>query len=209
MTILRFVLGAAIILVAGLLSVTFAWSFLRGSGPLPSPGPLPHPVQRALDEPLDLPAPDGFTFTAVDDYEVEALIASRKRYRWDREAEVSPVDLLLVWGDAAAHGNPQVVSWSQRDRFGYWNWPSDGSLRLTDGGINSLAANTHIIPPTDDPATCRQILALRRGDHVRLRGYLVNIRADKGWWWKTSRARGDTWGGACEVFYVTEVERLG
>lgn len=208
MTPVKIVLGAALIVVAAVASLSIAHRVWAASGPLPSVGVLPEPRQEKLDYLKPLPGTPKHEFWALDSYEIEALVVSRKRYRWDREAEVSPVDLLLAWGEVAAHGNPERIRWSQRGRFGYWRYGGNNPPTVTGGTLNRSAANVHLIPPPDDSFVRRQILRIRRGDHVRLTGYLVRVEATSGWRWVSSRTRNDTGSGACEVIYVTNVEWL-
>ena len=73
----------------------------------------------------------------------------------------------------------------------------------------SDAANTHIIPANDE---IRDLVGyIRRGDHIKLKGYLVNVSgyrdADRATFvWNSSTSRTDTGPHSCEVFYVTSVE---
>ena len=51
---------------------------------------------------------------------------------------------------------------------------------------------------------------VRRGDHIRIKGYLVNVDAVKpngseSYYWHSSTSRTDTGDGACEVIYATEI----
>ena len=68
----------------------------------------------------------------------------------------------------------------------------------------------HIIPASDDVRW--KLKMLRAGDHIRLRGYLVDvdgIRSDGAtFYWHSSTTRTDTGDGACEVIYTTGIEWL-
>lgn len=176
----------------------------RGGG-IDGAGPFPEPVQTPLDEPLPLAAPDGFAIEATDEYEVEAVVLSRRRYRFDAGAAIAPVDLLLGWGPVAVEPAVNAIKWSQGDRWGYWRWGSEGPPSSV-GDIADHCANTHIVPDFSSTWMRRELLSLDRGDHVRLGGYLVEIRGDNGWKWDSSRSRTDRGDGSCEVFYVTSCE---
>jgi hypothetical protein len=64
----------------------------------------------------------------------------------------------------------------------------------------------HMIPAND---TVAQALAdVRKHDHVRIDGWLVEADAPDGWRWRSSTTRDDTGGGACEVVYVCAITRL-
>jgi len=174
--------------------------------PLPAPGPLGEPRQRELATPRELPAPKGFTITATHEYDVTAVVVSRKRYRLDHEASVCPVDVILAWGPLTEEPNNEAIKWRQGGRWGYWRPLEEATVSTSS--IARYAANTHLVPPEDDPATRSAVMALRRGDVVRLSGYLVNIMGDDGWRWSSSRTRTDTGDGSCELFYVTGFENL-
>lgn len=57
-----------------------------------------------------------------------------------------------------------------------------------------------MIPARKDIA--RSLKKLRQGDIITLRGYLVDVDHDSGWYWRTSTSRTDTGSGACEIVYV-------
>ena len=50
------------------------------------------------------------------------------------------------------------------------------------------------------------------GDHIKIKGYLVNVTASNSKndviWWNSSTIRSDTGDGACELIYVTDLEFL-
>ena len=47
---------------------------------------------------------------------------------------------------------------------------------------------------------------IRRGDIVRIRGFLVDVDHDSGFFWRTSLSRDDTGNGSCEILYVDWIE---
>ena len=76
--------------------------------------------------------------------------------------------------------------------------------------VSIQSANTHVIAA--DSSVKSVINRIRRGDHVHLKGYLVNIigmgSGGKSFSWNSSISRTDSGNGACEVFYVTEAKIL-
>ena len=144
-------------------------------------------------------------------YSLDALVVSTKEYDGSGVADkLSPVDLGLAWGDVAAKNRQVDFHWEQRNRWIYWQLDSYSDLMSVGGeeAIERQVSNNHIIPATNDIK--KQVLKIRRGDRVRLEGYLVDVSGqnDKGAWieWDSSVTREDTGDGACEVFYVTKVE---
>jgi hypothetical protein len=166
---------------------------------------LEEPVQTRLQQAFTVANIDEYTITAMDEYTVDALVLSTKRYYMDREANVSPVDFLLAWGPVAEDSAPNDIRWSQGWRWGEYRFEY-GDTDLRESTIDRNTANTHIIPDPADPELRSALLSVRRGDVVRMKGYLVNVSAPDGWRWISSRSRHDTGGGACEIFYVTELE---
>ncbi|MBO6151990.1 MAG: hypothetical protein J6O15_05255, partial [Acinetobacter sp.] len=64
-------------------------------------------------------------------------------------------------------------------------------------------SNMHIIPA--NPTIAKQIKNVKRGDLVRLKGDLVEIK-DKDLVWTSSLTATDTGDGACELFRVSSIE---
>lgn len=193
------------LVLTGLLAIVAVGYHAMKPAVLQPVGPYSAPVQQPLDLDLTLAAPDGYTIVPTDTYEVDALILSRARYRWDREADLSPVDFLLGWGVATTEPTLSAVHWSQSGRWGFWQW--GGELPIAQRTLENNVANTHIIPDYSDPSLRDELLSLGRGDAVHLSGYLVRITGEDGYRWQSSRSRSDTGDGSCEVFYVTYFER--
>lgn len=193
------------LILVGLVATAGLASSWMWPSPLQPVGPYPEPMQQRLDDELELAAPPGYRIVPTDSYDIQALVLSRARYRWDREADLSPVDLLLAWGPATMEPIVDQVAWSQSGRWGFWRWSGDVSINQSE--LEHNVANVHIIPNPDDYTVRNDVLSIRRGDSVRLQGYLVQISGDDGYRWNSSRSRKDTGDGSCEVFYVTSVER--
>lgn len=161
---------------------------------LPSPrqGPVPDAEPWSLGT---------YTVTPLASYEVDAVVLASRSYRGDREADASPLDLALGWGAMADVDVIASFDVSQQDRWYYVRWTRSP---LATQEIVRHSANTHILPATDDIQSTLE--AVRPGDFVRLRGYLVELSAPDGWRWRSSLTRDDTGAGACEVLWVESVE---
>jgi hypothetical protein len=61
----------------------------------------------------------------------------------------------------------------------------------------------HIVPANE--AVEEALGSIRRGQIIGLTGYLIAVRSDDGWHWRSSLSRTDSGDGACEVVWV---ERL-
>jgi len=149
-------------------------------------------------------------------------IARGKRYRimprfkWDESARVMseepysagaagaliPVDWVLAWGPVLGPPYAGRIHYTQLTRFYLWG-TSDGSLDR--GTIVTHTANTHVIPAT--ARLRRAATSVRRGDDVRLEGWLVDVDGidNPSFHWKTSISRSDEGPGGCETVYLTRL----
>lgn len=122
---------------------------------------------------------------------------------------LSPKDVGLSWGFLAREENHKKISWqSSPNRFLYWSTKDMEWLRKVGGtgAVNINSSNSHLIP--SDEKTEKLISNIDKNDFIRIEGYLVNIRGEKGnkyYTWNSSTSRYDTGDGACEVVYVTDV----
>ncbi|GAB3099317.1 hypothetical protein [Lysobacter terrae] len=144
------------------------------------------------------------TLTPLAGFSIDARVLSRRDYRSDREAELSPVDLALGWGRMRNDDVLARLDISQSARWYHYHY--SGEPPIPQNEIDRSAANMHMIPASDDIAsTLREVEA---GERVRIDGWLVEAQAPDGWRWRSSTSRDDTGGGACEVIYVCAVTRL-
>ncbi|MEM6454373.1 MAG: hypothetical protein AAF772_04690 [Acidobacteriota bacterium] len=148
--------------------------------------------------------------TPLFDYRMVARVMGTKRYRFDREARYSPLDLLVTWGPAADPALDDYVDWSQSARFGFFEYQALPP-GIDNQTIGVHMANTHLIPADDDVAD--RMGDIHRGDLVEIEGMLVTLREewDDGRWyaWTSSTTREDTGAGACEVILVQNVRING
>lgn len=161
------------------------------------------PLQKPLDWPYPALSLGDFSLSPVAEFQIEARILSRRDYRWDTEAALSPMDLLLGWGRMA---DPDVVArirFRQAGRFGFWRV---SEFPIPQREIETSSANIHLIPV--DSQVHRLLRRARAGQSIRLVGYLVNVDRADGWRWRTSLSREDTGSGACEILLVTRVELI-
>jgi len=142
---------------------------------------------------------NGYTLTVLQDYRLEARVLSVQPYHRGREADLSPVDLALGWGQMSDEAVLRNIRVSQSNRFYYW---SVDTFPIPREAIETQSANVHIIPA--NPSLADTLTSVRRGQVVKLKGHLVSVQAQDGWRWKSSLSREDTGNGACELMYVTD-----
>lgn len=172
-------------------------------------GPLhPPPGVLAPAEPVQGPpaSADPWTFRdhqlfSLATFDLQARVLARERYRFDRAAELSPVDFAMGWGPMSDSSVLDALKVWQDGRWYYW---STRSFPIPAGEISSHSANMHMIPSTD--LVQRQLLRVRVGQVVHLRGQLIRAEGRDRWRWASSLSRADSGDGACEVIWVESVE---
>lgn len=131
-------------------------------------------------------------------------ILSRKTYNRDWQAEISPLDLAIGWGELGDTQVDQWVKWRQSGRWYYYHWPEEAPY--DEKYLRTHSSNIHIVPATESLETA--LLNIREDDKILLEGKLIDIEAtsESKWWQnKTSLTRTDSGSGACEILLV---ERL-
>jgi len=159
------------------------------------------PVQEAM-EPIVVYEDDDYSVTAFATFRLEAKVLARERYRNDREADLSPIDLALGWRRMSDQKVVDEIKISQRGRW--YEWRTKGALPIPQRDIEQCSANMHLLPKND--RVRKAMLAVRTGEIISLDGYLVNVSAPDGWSWQSSATRSDTGSGACEVIWVESFE---
>ena len=139
----------------------------------------------------------GYRMIPLARFHIRARILHTERYRFDRPADLSPVDFALGWGCMSDSRVLETISIQQRDRWYFW---SASSLPLPMGEITTHSANMHLIPA--DGGVEKRLLAARPGQLADLSGFLVRAEGKDGWRWVSSLTRADTGDGSCEVVWV-------
>lgn len=142
-----------------------------------------------------------YTIQALETYEGEFRVLSRENYNFGREAELSPVDFALGWGEMAKPEVYKQLSIRQSNRWYHWRYEQAPPIPVQE--IASMSANTHLIPAT--PAIATQLKQIDEDDLIYLKGKLVEVTAADGWQWRSSLSRHDTGAGACELMLVEDV----
>lgn len=169
--------------------------------------PGPGAVALSLPKQADVAAArftfKGYELRPLQSFQVEARILGVERYRRGREADISPVDLALGWGQMSDSAVLEKVKISQSGRFYFWRVDE---FPIPRRDIERSSANMHMIPGND--ALNRRLKALRVGQVVRIEGWLVEAKARDGWRWRSSLTREDTGPGACELVFVQDLRVL-
>jgi hypothetical protein len=189
--------GVALLVVVGLLALVWPEGAVRHP-----PGILVtiEPKQEAVTANKQWVHKD-FRFTALATYDIEARLLSKARYRFDRDAGLSPLDFALGWGCMSDQAVIDKLDINQNGRWYVYRWQNPPPLAREEIGTHS--ANTHLIPSNDEVFS--QLLRVKVGNVVRLQGYLVSIDGREGYNWTSSLSRSDDGGHSCEVMWVESV----
>jgi hypothetical protein len=155
------------------------------------------PLQEALKD-TDSFQYKGYTIKPLASFKLKARVLSRKRYRFDPGAGLSPIDLALGWGPMSDETVLDKLKISQMGRFFYWE--TDGNLPIPYEQICANASNMHMIPAHD--YIRKTLFKVRPGQLIAIEGYLVSVTGKGGMTWQSSLSRTDTGLGACELVWV-------
>jgi hypothetical protein len=142
---------------------------------------------------------DEYTILPLAEFKLRARVLHKKLYSRGREADLSPVDLVLGWGKMSDQKVMDQITVTQHSRWYYWraeNFP------IAREAIIASSSNMHMIPATVEVEEL--LKSVRPGSLIQLSGYLVSIKADDGWKWKSSLSRKDTGNGSCELVWVKQ-----
>jgi hypothetical protein len=165
------------------------------------------PIQESLNEDHSFSLQKGgnqFDLKPVARYLVSARVMSTRSYSSGWESSLSPVDLVLVWGDLADKKYDRNISYRQRNRWYYYRYSAD--FPLSTQYIINHSCNNHMVPATDNIR--RALKSIKTDDLITVQGYLINITGKMGGrkvWWNTSTSRSDSGDHSCEIIYVEKL----
>jgi hypothetical protein len=141
---------------------------------------------------------DDYLVTRKARFKIRARVLSIEPYYFKRDADLSPIDLALGWGEMSDQAVLDQIKISQGNRWYLTRY--EGRPPISDQQIISNSSNMHMIPASRDIE--KSLKKLRKGEIVVLKGYLVDVDHESGWKWRTSMSRTDTGDGACEIVFV-------
>ena len=138
------------------------------------------PKQENIDSSISY-TNDDYTITAIAKFRIKAKVLSKENYYIDREADLSPVDLALGWGNMSDERVLENIEISQSGRF--YRWQVD-AFPIPRREIETHSANMHLIPASD---TVKSVLdKIRKGDIIEISGSLVNVMSNSDdWHWES------------------------
>ncbi len=139
-----------------------------------------------------------YQLTRKASFEIRARVLSKEPYYLNRTADLAPIDLALGWGAMSDSAVLDQIDISQSARW--YRTRYELPPPIPDQQIIASSSNMHMIPARKGIE--RSLKKLREGDIVLIRGYLVDVDHDSGWYWRSSMSRTDTGDGACELVFV-------
>ena len=143
----------------------------------------------------------GFEIQPLASYRIRAKVLSIERYRSGRWAQLCPVDFALGWGPMSDNAITGQLNITQSNRWYHYRWkdapPIDPVLIVRN------SANTHLVPADDNIES--KLFKVRKGEIVRLEGYLISARDSSGGSWSSSLTREDSGANSCELMWVKGV----
>lgn len=145
---------------------------------------------------------DDYYLTRKASFEIRARVLSTEPYYIGRTADLSPIDLALGWGPMSDQSVLDRIKISQSGRW--YRTRYELPPPIPEQLIIASSSNMHMIPA--DSSIERVLKKVREGDVVHLKGYLVDVDHDSGWYWRSSMSRTDSGDGACELVYVESID---
>lgn len=165
------------------------------------------PVQTSLSagKIIQIKIKDGlFNIKPMAEYKASVKVVGRESYSSGWAAKISPLDLALAWGMLAEPENEKYVSYSQSDRWYFFEYKPDSPFKVSY--IIDHSSNNHIIPSNENVR--KAVKSIKVNEKVILEGYLINLTGNyegQPVRWNTSLSRNDTGDHSCELLYLTRV----
>ena len=121
--------------------------------------------------------------TALARFETHARVLSVDRYG-DRAAKVAPLDIALGWGPLSDSVTLKIVDVAQTKRGVVFK---SYDPKLSDEQAATFLLNLHVLAA--DAALEKKLEEVRRGNIVRMQGWLVEAVAGDGWRWRGEERR--------------------
>ena len=163
------------------------------------------PVQVLVGNSLAPIQKEKYTFSLLATYSIDARVLHTKRYWSGDIASIAWSDVAVGWGPMSDQSVLDRLRISQGNRFYFWEYEKQPPI--PENEIIANSANMHLIPSSF--AVRNTISWLRRGDLIRMQGWLVEVLAPgMSHPWRSSLSRTDTGNGSCEIMYVNSISKL-
>ena len=198
--------GLALALLLAFLGYKYIWMHPRSVATAAPVDIHLEPVQKVLQTPLTVQIKRGgkkFTIDMHHSYEISGEVLSSEHYDLSWTNDFFDVDTGLIWGPKIEQLK-EDFTFHQSGRWLFWRWDKKFPKDYTDY-VGLHVSNNHLIPAEGHKQLGRAIRWIGEGDHVRIKGYLVDIKGTR-FLQKSSTTRSDHGNGACEIIWVTELQ---
>jgi len=144
---------------------------------------------------------NNFKIIPLAEYRIRAMVLNKNYFSFGSGSEISPLDLALGWGPMSDQAVIDQLDITQRNRWYHWEAEF---LPIPSDIISTHSSNTHIVPADENIE--ENLGKVYKGSLIEMNGYLIEIKGEKGWHWKSSLRRDDTGGGACELMWVDNIK---
>ncbi len=191
-----------------LVAVVLLWfGYRHFTGPITQPPGIliaDDPKQTDLPPDLDTIEHGEFQLKPLARFSLDARLLHSKRYRWDRQSALVPVDLAVGWGRMSDQTVLDQLKISQSMRFYWYEYRMPPPIPQDE--IMKHSANLHIIPANREVEKACEWA--RAGQLIHLDGELVEATGPNIGTWRSSLRRDDNGNGACELFLVENFSRI-
>jgi hypothetical protein len=195
-------------ILCALIAIALLWlAYRHFSAPIIYP---PGVLIASDPEQIDLPNESSirhgdFQLKPLARFSVDARLLHAKRYRWDHQSSLVPVDLAVGWGKMSDQSVLDQIKISQSMRFYWYEYRLPPPIPKEE--IVRHSTNIHVIPASDSIASACE--SLRAGELIHLEGELVEATGPGIGTWRSSLRRDDTGNGACELLLVEKFSKRG
>jgi hypothetical protein len=161
--------------------IVLALWFYNAVRPVPQPPGILAPDAPQIEPVAGKPEVferNGHVLTALARFSGQARVLSVDRYG-DRASKVAPLDVALGWGPMSDSATLKVVDVAQTERGVVFQ---SFDPKLPDEQVRDYVLNLHVVAA--DPELEKRLSELRRGNVVRMEGWLVEAVAGEGWRWR-------------------------
>lgn len=130
----------------------------------------------------------------------EVRILENKKYYFDSNSEISPLDVLVGWSEMSDEKNIDHVNASLDDRYLKLKY-SRPPLPLKT--IMDQIALWHLVPSTKEME--KKLKNVRRGSVIRLEGQIVNINKPNGHRWVSLIKKNDSEDLDRKIIWITSL----
>jgi hypothetical protein len=161
--------------------IVFALWLYEMLRPVPQPPGVLAPDAPRVESIADKPQMferNGHVLTALARFSAQARVLSVDRYG-DRASRVAPLDIALGWGPMSDTATLKLVDVAQTERDVVFQ---SFDPKLPDEQVTGYLLNLHVVAA--DPQLKERLGELRRGNLVRIEGWLVEAVSGDGWRWR-------------------------